>query len=766
MQDDMPKQYLWAIGEGTGVLSPGSLVADRYLLRQEQVLLDTRPEQLPELSDQLPDEIVTYLRLFAYRYHIPVVYGLVPEDQTPQGKTIWLLERGAIDDQGRLMPKISEVWPQASAMRQLNWLWQLAQLWQPLSDEGVASSLLNPNLLRADGNLAQLLELQVDWQPATVAQLGQFWRSWIPDADARIQNFLQQLTQQMIAGEITTAEQLIHQLDQALVLYHQCFEQRIEIVTATETGPSRPHNEDACYPVGQNVFTVEKYAPGLVIVCDGIGGQDGGEVASQLAIDVLQQQIDQISPQLVQSDAETITEQLQQSVSLANDAICDRNDQESRQGRERMGTTMVMALAYGPEVYVSHVGDSRAYWVTRTGCYQVTLDDDVASREVRLGYALYRNALQTRSAGALIQALGITTSANLYPNVQRFFIDEDCVFLLCSDGLSDQEQVQQHWRTELLPILEGRVSLTTARDRLIKIANTQNGHDNVTVALLHFHITAKSDPLPFTEISVPPVIPMLEEPGDEDTLEPIDTDDIDPPTKLVDSSKESSNWTGLIAFCGALLLLALGALFLWRFLNNRQTNPSFGASSTINPNQSTQQPDSLTALKSVIQLGDIEGQPIELLREFSQLDVKGVVPAGSIFQILEKQSTPQSGTWLELRVCMIPEPESAQSEKPNGDLNGDDSVEADAETGDPQSDNELQESEQQEDQPEGIGLDSDLESEIAGEEDTSPTIATLQPGDIGWIRLQDIQELKRKPELNSDLLQLCEGSQPEIENPQ
>ncbi len=93
-----------------------------------------------------------------------------------------------------------------------------------------------------------------------------------------------------------------------------------------------------------------------------------------------------------------------------------------------MGTTLVMALAHIHELYVAHVGDSRAYWITRTGCYQVTLDDDVACREVRLGYSLYRDALEQVAAGALIQALGITSSNTLHPTVQRFPVDEDCVF--------------------------------------------------------------------------------------------------------------------------------------------------------------------------------------------------------------------------------------------------------------------------------------------------------------------------------------------------
>ena len=78
-----------------------------------------------------------------------------------------------------------------------------------------------------------------------------------------------------------------------------------------------------------------------------------------------------------------------------------------------MGTTVVMALPIAPAMYITHVGDSRAYWITRHNCHQITLDDDLASREVRLGYAVYRQALQHSGSGSLVQALGMSTSASL-----------------------------------------------------------------------------------------------------------------------------------------------------------------------------------------------------------------------------------------------------------------------------------------------------------------------------------------------------------------
>jgi hypothetical protein len=119
----------------------------------------------------------------------------------------------------------------------------------------------------------------------------------------------------------------------------------------------------------------------------------------------------------------------------------------------------------------------------------VTLDDDVASREVRLGYSFYRQALQHPSAGSLVQALGMGNSNMLYPSVQRFILDEDSIFLFCSDGLSDNERVEEYWETEILPLLEGEIDTATLSNRLINLANSRNGHDNVTVGLIYCQVT-------------------------------------------------------------------------------------------------------------------------------------------------------------------------------------------------------------------------------------------------------------------------------------
>lgn len=491
----LPQRYLWVVGDVSGVGSPGELLADRYLIINPSVVLDTTPglpPQAPELDNT--QAIRPYLRLIPYRLNIPQIYGIVhlPPGYSPS--ELLLLENPPLIFDGAeqkisLCSRLTDAWHNATSMRQLNWLWQIAQLWQPLKSEGVVSSLLDPDLLRVEGSLVQLLELRFD--PATtpeLAQLGEFWQQLVSSAKPAIAEFVEQISNLLIAGEINSPELLIAVLDQGLRDLGQTQNPSIHIITKTDTGPRRERNEDACYPSSGTLLS-KPPNNALAIVCDGIGGHEGGNVASNLAIETIQQQVqqltrlpaDHVDPAMVLAD-------LEKAVAIANDKISQRNDSEHRQGRKRMGTTLVMAIPLGHEMYITHVGDSRAYWITRQGCYQVTLDDDVASREVRLGYAIYREAVQQSGAGSLVQALGMSPSSSLHPTAQRFICDEDTVFLLTSDGLSDFDRVEEYWEKEILPILNHGKNLTDVANRLIEIANTKNGHDNVTIALVHYQV--------------------------------------------------------------------------------------------------------------------------------------------------------------------------------------------------------------------------------------------------------------------------------------
>jgi protein phosphatase len=506
------KRYLRPIGEGTEAYGIGTLLDDRYLTIGMQVVLDTKPGLSPQIPEDIPPNVLTYLQLYPYRLHLPQIYGQLSHENNSPSRENWLLEYSSLptNEKGelkypQLIPELRDVWRQATSLRQLNWLWQIARLWYPLSSKGVASSLLDPSLLRVNESIVQLLELKTDRDDSPkLAHLGQCWSQLIATASHEIRDFLEQLCFRLENREITKKEQLIASLEKAIEQHRRSYQFYYQIYTSSDSGPSRKHNEDACYPDTDRLIEIIAPENPLVIVCDGIGGHDGGEIASEQAIETLKQSVTNIEFDDRQRNPIETQQKLAQLTKVANDAICARNDSEQRQERQRMGTTLVMALANYQELYLTHVGDSRIYLINSHGCHQLTVDDDLASREVRMGYALYRDAVQYPSAGALVQALGMRESQNLHPNVQRFIWDEDCILLLCSDGLSDFDRVEQYWKNTILPGISGKNTLDRIAKDLIKIANEKNGHDNVTVGLIHCQISSptmgQARPLSWTDV--------------------------------------------------------------------------------------------------------------------------------------------------------------------------------------------------------------------------------------------------------------------------
>lgn len=510
----LPKRYLWAVTEGKSLGHDGAILADRYLIISQFVVLDTKPGLVPQIPEQESlQKLRPYLRLFPYRLHVPQVYGIIGKSDSEAQLDILLLEKPPLyistELEVQLHKSLDSAWGEATSMRQLNWLWQVAHIWQPLASEGVASTLLDPKLQRPEGSLVKILELRFDSEVSpSLEDLGSFWRTnLLPNTKSAIKEFLSKVCDSLVSGEIHSGEQLVAILDQGLILLGagdgDTSQYSVKIVTNTDTGPSRQRNEDACYPAAGSIISKPPSPKALAIVCDGIGGHEGGNVASNIAIDVIQQQVSQFaSVPRDRIDSTVLLADLEKAAAAANDKISQRNDSEGRQGRQRMGTTLVMALPIAYEMYITHVGDSRAYLITRFGCYQVTLDDDVASREVRLGYAVYRDAVMQGASGSLVQALGMGSSNSLHPTAQRFVLDEDCVFLLCSDGLSDFDRVEQYWETEILPILTDGLDITEAVNNLTEIANKQNGHDNVTIALVQCQIKyTEPEKIQFTNIA-------------------------------------------------------------------------------------------------------------------------------------------------------------------------------------------------------------------------------------------------------------------------
>ncbi|OKH51599.1 serine/threonine protein phosphatase [Calothrix sp. HK-06] len=487
-------KYVWAAGEEAGKVPVDEIVADRYEVVAPSIWLDTKPSLL---DTQTPVESTVYYKFYHQHLHIPQVYDLIGASK------IILLENVPIDNNGKLYPPILDAWEQATAVRQVYWLWQILQLWKPLSSEGVQGSLLVSNNLRVTGWRLRLLELIT--APASIQQLGEHWQHLVLTAHPSIRDQLESIVKQITQYEPVDIKNIQIQLNHLLLSAASELPLSIKTAGATHPGAQLKQNEDACFPSSGDAE--ESQLVRLSIVCDGIGGHEGGEVASQLAVQSVKLQVRALLAEVALSNEpvppDLLMSQLEASLRVVNNLICNANDQQHRSGKQRMGTTLVMALQVAQtiqtpmgwdaenshELYIASIGDSRAYWITRDGYQQLTLDDDIAAREVRNGRSLYRKALSRADAGALTQALGTKEAQNLHFSIQRFIIEEDGLLVLCSDGFSDNNLVERTWQSFAPAVLNGYMTVSEAVDAWINKANQINGHDNISLVLNYCHVS-------------------------------------------------------------------------------------------------------------------------------------------------------------------------------------------------------------------------------------------------------------------------------------
>lgn len=653
-------RYLWAMGDGVEQVPPDTLVGGRYRVKQAQIWLDTQPGTVPDTPDVLPDRILPYLHLYPHRLHIPDLYGVCATDED---KFVLLLDNVPIDETGQLFSPLESVWTTVPAARQVYWLWQLFQLWKPLNEQGVATSLVIPENLRVEGWRVRLQELISDWQepeipptqaaaitqpvptelpptlppqilepaqPATavrqqvtLSDLAAAWMPLVESAQKSIQSALQALVQQMQTTEEPESElKAIEQsLNQLLLEQVAQLPLTIDIAGATTTGPQRAHNEDACYPNSQDPTQRRTEAedfllPYVGIICDGIGGHEGGEVASQRALEDLKNLVRHLLNELLsQTDLllpETVSQQLESLVRVVNNVIAKQNDEQGRELRQRMGTTLVMAiqlpqqvtttkgLQNAHELYLVTVGDSRAYWLTPHYCHRLTVDDDVATREVRMGRSLYQEALERPDGGALTQAIGTRDADTLHPTVQRFVVEENGLLLLCSDGLSDNDRVEQFWQLPTRELFKGKLSLDEMVQTWIRLANEQNGHDNTSVVAMRFQVgetihllqpdpdpqatTQPPEPSSAEELTEASKALLYDEENPEAPAEPFPVEAPIPVASTSPAKSPSKGWIGF-AIAGIVVLAAAIASLIWWNSSNTSSSPP-----EVNPPGENQSP--------------------------------------------------------------------------------------------------------------------------------------------------------------------------------
>lgn len=233
----------------------------------------------------------------------------------------------------------------------------------------------------------------------------------------------------------------------------------------TDTGCERELNEDR-YAVIESVNGV------AWVVCDGMGGSKGGELAAQLVIDAIRGELEN------QSELPPVVS-VQRAMAEANRIICVRRQNPSF---SEMGTTVVLALFAEREVVVAHVGDSRAYLVRDAAVQQLTKDHTFVQDLVDQGKISQEEAMAHPQAHVLTKCMGSDVALTM--DSTKFFlwnIEQDSPLdyvVLCSDGLyslvSDGE----------LASIVSTNPPQRACVNLVELARARGGYDNITVAIV------------------------------------------------------------------------------------------------------------------------------------------------------------------------------------------------------------------------------------------------------------------------------------------
>lgn len=240
----------------------------------------------------------------------------------------------------------------------------------------------------------------------------------------------------------------------------------MKIVAKTDKGIVRDSNQDA-YAVGE--------LPGEVawaVVCDGMGGAAGGNIASALAVKVISDKITASYNKKMRDSS--IKNMLDSAITAANIEVYDMAD--SRPELKGMGTTVVCAIVRDNMVFIAHAGDSRAYIANKDGLTQITTDHSVVQDLVNQGKITAEEAENHPNKNLITRAVGVDKKIEI--DFAEADINEDEVLLLCTDGLTNYVTVNEMFND----ISDGQYYAFA--DRLVKHANNNGGGDNITVVAM------------------------------------------------------------------------------------------------------------------------------------------------------------------------------------------------------------------------------------------------------------------------------------------
>ncbi|MBX3182144.1 MAG: Stp1/IreP family PP2C-type Ser/Thr phosphatase [Polyangiaceae bacterium] len=259
---------------------------------------------------------------------------------------------------------------------------------------------------------------------------------------------------------------------------------RIHLFGRTDVGQIREHNEDNFLVAdltrrSRSLMEADRHQVvaerGTVLaVCDGMGGAAAGEVASQMAVDIIYEK-------LAEGDAPTDRDDLARRLVRAVEEAGQRIFSEARADRSRrgMGTTATVAALIDSRLFMGQVGDSRAYILRNNRLTQVTRDQSLVNQLIEAGQLTEEEAETFEHNNIILQALGTADSVQV--DLTYADLRQGDVLMVCSDGLSGMLRAD-----DIREILVSHPDPLEACKVLTDRANLAGGHDNITVIVARF----------------------------------------------------------------------------------------------------------------------------------------------------------------------------------------------------------------------------------------------------------------------------------------
>ena len=239
------------------------------------------------------------------------------------------------------------------------------------------------------------------------------------------------------------------------------------IVSAiSDIGTKREKNEDAMYA------SEDKDLP-LYIVADGMGGHNAGDIASNMAVDIIKEKF--LSDKESLNSPRKIKKFIKNVLIEANEIIYEKSVNELN--CEGMGTTVVLGYYYDNKVYIGHVGDSRVYIIRNNNMAQITEDHTLVNELIKKGSITESQALNHPQRNIITQALG--TSIDIEIDLDTVEFTSGDLLLLCTDGLYNmlEEKI-------ILETLTKSRCLDEGTRTLVNMANENGGMDNITIIII------------------------------------------------------------------------------------------------------------------------------------------------------------------------------------------------------------------------------------------------------------------------------------------